>query len=167
MRFLSIDPGISTGYVFIDEDEISCSGVLRTPHNDIRDLIDMLEYLQPSHIVIEDFILRSRRKSRDHADTCKNIGAVMGYATIHSLVLDFQVPSMRKAFVDIAKAIAPYGTSIHTIDALAHALAWHKLNGQVIIGVQEHVESTVYARASTHHTVSIKSNWNVQLLHDH
>ena len=164
---MAIDPGISTGYVVAHDGVLAGSGVIRTPHNDVVELINLLVYWQPNTIVIEDFILRSRRKSRDHADTCKNIGVVMGFATLNSLHMDFQAPGYRRAFVDIAKSIAPTNTSVHTIDAFAHALAWHKANQALLYNVNDTVSSNVYGRSGIDEVAIPQSAWNVQLLMDH
>lgn len=165
--FMSIDPGISTGFVVAHDGVLAGSGVIRTPHNDVVQLINLLVYWQPNMIVIEDFILRSRRKSRDHADTCKNIGVVMGFATLQGLHMEFQTPGYRRAFVDIAKAIAPTNTSVHTIDAFAHALAWHKANQELLCDVKDTVRSTVYSCPGVNDVAIPRSAWDVQLLMDH
>ena len=160
MTILSIDPGNSTGFAFVNNQHITTFGVLNTPHNDIRDLIEKLQMLQPEAIVIEDFILHSKRKSRSHADTCKVIGAVMGWATIYRLPMDFQTPSMRKAFVRFAKDLAPRNVSIHSIDALAHMLTWHQRTKNRISDV---VDKAVYDNYGSMHIIDI-AEWNRNVL---
>ena len=144
-KFIAIDPGISTGFTVINAKLLMACGVISTPHNNVMELMNLLEVVDPDVIVIEDFILRAKRKAQEHADTCKNIGAVMGWATLHSKLMEFQIPSYRKAFVSIAKAIVPRGTSIHTIDSLAHALAWHKRNNTNIVGTVNPVQYVSYS----------------------
>ena len=125
MIIAAIDPGVTTGFAYIDtlsssSDFISPSSYHLTTFTDVNDLIDCIKEIAPDLIVIEDFNT-SGTLNRERKITIMVIGAVLASQRWLDRPAILHVPQHRLAYLKQAREMFPKAI-IHSIDALAHLL---------------------------------------------
>lgn len=130
MLIIAIDPGVTTGVAIWDTtakavvfsfEETSAIVVIRRIEDFLthKYLTSVDDYDIP--IVIEDFIGAGMR-TREATDTLMKLGFFWYYYLYRNARVVKRVPQARNAYKSQARALLPDGH--HTVDALAHALAY-------------------------------------------
>ena len=119
-RVLAIDPGRSTGIVLVDQTGLILQSQLATTPEQV---LVAVATITPSVVVIEDFVGAGPR-TLDAIFTLKLIGGASAIAWLKRIQVVIQVPQARTPLLTEAKRRADKGTSIHVVDAYAHALAF-------------------------------------------
>ena len=81
MHLVAIDPGGQTGLAgFAKGGVLTHAGVITVPHHDFRSLFHVLDEWDPERVVVEDFVIGGYHLSSAQTDTCKQVGAILGWA---------------------------------------------------------------------------------------
>lgn len=122
MRICGIDPGRETGLVIFDTalDDVTDFASCRSR----EDIVAFLAKGDCPVVVVEDF-LGAGPRSADAIFTLKLLGFVEGVCQVLlNIIVEFQPPQWRKAFLDKAQGFFRVHKERHMKDALAHVFSY-------------------------------------------
>lgn len=123
-----MDPGVTTGVALVLAVDQRITTITLAVTKTFRDYYDwFMQTTQPlpeyEIIVVSEDIVGSGPRDKHIKHAILMEGFAIGLAEAHQGAYTLQQPQLRRAYLDHAKTIAK-GKSIHSIDALAHALAY-------------------------------------------
>jgi hypothetical protein len=132
MKILAIDPGGTTGLVYLEIDPATAAyGMYEYRQHRIppyRELTIWLDYAHkfdvPDVCVVERFI--GNTANDDHQQVVRIIGALESACEDSDVPFVLQTPAQRMPFREMAKRMIP-ATFPHARDAMCHALCFAKL----------------------------------------
>ena len=122
---MAIDPGYSTGAVIIGLDGNMVGG--REIETE-EEVLDWIIGSRPNLVIIEDFVGAGPR-TKEAITVLKFIGKIIGLCYVIRIPVVMQAPQVRIPLHHDAEELLPKGTSVHIVDAFAHALAWLEREG--------------------------------------
>lgn len=144
MKYVSIDPGLSTGLAVRLKNGDFWTDTVRGSEDTFKRIVHMLDSHSPEAVVIETF-LGIQRMSAFGIETIELIGAIKGQCVLRNVPIHRQTPAYRKmaereatAMLDTrmlalnaASAAAPGGTKLfgytdHEVSSLAHLLMFER-----------------------------------------
>lgn len=132
MKILAIDPGVTTGYCLGTLVEDATRSLVLQPFqmvDDVDDIWDRLEKIQPRYIVCEDFEFRNRARAGLVLFSVQAIGVVRLYElkAEHQTAVVMQKAAQGKSYYSDTqlKKLNLYKRGFpHAMDATRHLLQW-------------------------------------------